>query len=112
MIEARKCARCGAMYISGTEVCGKCEQKDGADINKLKGFFEKKIGNMWSKIDISQETGITQKNLSRFLDYDEFKGLEVENNFVIATLKNENNGNDINNGNSNNDVGSQVEVLV
>ena len=92
MIEARKCARCGAMYISKTQVCGKCEQKDGAEINKLKGFFEKEIGNVWAEIDISQATGISAKNISRFLNYDEFKDLEVGNNGIIFSIENINNG--------------------
>ena len=84
MIEARKCARCGAMYISDTEVCGKCEQKDGADLNKLKGFLEIELGTVWSETDIAQATGIAPKNLSRFLNNDEFKGIQIGNNEIIA----------------------------
>ena len=78
MLEAKKCARCGTMYVSEMSVCGKCQQKDGADIYKLKGFFEKELGNTWSEIDISRTTGISKKNLQRFLNYDEFKGVGVE----------------------------------
>ena len=77
MIEARKCVRCGAMYVSDTEVCGRCQQKDGADLYKLKGYFERELGSIGSEVEISQATGISQKNLQRFLGYDEFKGIEL-----------------------------------
>lgn len=39
MVEAKKCMRCGCMYIAETEVCSKCLEKDGADLYKLKGFL-------------------------------------------------------------------------
>ena len=87
MIEARKCVRCGAMYVSDTEVCGRCQQKDGADLYKLKGYFEKEFGAIGSEREISQATGISQKNLERFLGYDEFKGIEFGN--VLEVLDEE-----------------------
>lgn len=74
MVEAKKCARCGCMYIAENEVCGKCQEKDGADLYRLKGFFEKEVGGM-TQNELSIATGISRKNLSRFLSYDEFKGI-------------------------------------
>ena len=32
MVEAKKCARCGTMYIAEAEVCGRCQKKDGVDL--------------------------------------------------------------------------------
>ena len=75
MVEARKCVRCGCMYISETEVCGKCQRKDGSDIYRLKGFFENQnMEEGMTQGELSIATGITNKNLSRFLGYEEFKG--------------------------------------
>lgn len=74
MIEAKKCARCGCMYIAENEVCGKCQERDGAELHRLKGFFEKEVGGM-TQNELSIATGISKKNLSRFLGYDEFKGV-------------------------------------
>ena len=91
MIEAKKCVRCGAMYISDTEVCGKCQQKDGADLYKLKGFLERELGSINSENELAEATGISQKNLERFLEYDEFKGINIGN--TIAASGDVDNGN-------------------
>ena len=82
MLEAKKCARCGVMYISESDVCGKCQQKDGADMNKLKGYLERELGSIDSTVNLSQATGISPKNLERYLGYDEFKGIELGNAIV------------------------------
>lgn len=85
MLEARKCARCGCMYISDTEVCGKCEQKDGADLYRLKGFFENQEGEEITKGELSIATGISNRNLSRFLGYEEFKGINIDKKTFAAS---------------------------
>lgn len=86
MVEARKCVRCGCMYISETEVCGKCQTKDGADLYKLKGFIENQIfGEEITQKELSEATGITSKNLSRFLGYDEFKNICISENNIAAS---------------------------
>lgn len=87
MVEAKKCVRCGCMYISNSEVCGKCQTKDGADLYKLKGFLDQSYGEVTQK-EISLATGISDKNLSRFLQYDEFKGVCINENIQAASAKN------------------------
>lgn len=85
MVEARKCARCGCMYIAGTEVCGKCQSKDGADLHKLKGFIESQGYGELTQGQLAIATGITNKNLSRFLRNDEFKGVCLEEKAIPAS---------------------------
>ena len=85
MVEARKCARCGCMYISDSEVCGKCETKDGADLYKLKGFFLENGCTNLTQGELAIQTGISDKNLSRFLSHDEFKGMFVNEKAVPAS---------------------------
>lgn len=87
MVEAKRCARCGCMYISDTEVCGKCEKKDGADIYKLRGFLEQGYGEELTQGELAIAIGITDKNLVRFLGYDEFKGIEIGKKAVAANGK-------------------------
>ena len=87
MIEARKCARCGSLYISDTIVCNACQTKDGADLYKLKGFIENQGNNEITQGELSIATGISNKNLSRFLNYDEFKGVCVEQKSIAASGK-------------------------
>lgn len=84
MLEAKKCMRCGCMYISEDEVCGGCQKKDGADLHKLKGFLEKGYGEV-TQGELAIATGISNKNLSRFLGYDEFKGVCINENIIAAS---------------------------
>lgn len=37
-MELNKCTRCGCFYVSSNDVCPTCEQKDVAEIDKLKIF--------------------------------------------------------------------------
>ena len=89
-MELKKCARCGKFYASDVEVCHECEKKDLADINKLKGFFAEKYVSGVSKNDISVLTGISSRNLNRYLGYEEFSEI------YIAGENTENNTEDIN----------------
>lgn len=85
MLEAKKCVRCGNMYISDADVCGSCQAKDGVDLYKLKGFFVENGYDKVSQVELAARTGISNKNLSRFLNYDEFKGLCKDENIVAAS---------------------------
>lgn len=84
MVEARKCVRCGCMYVAETEVCSKCQTKDGADLYRLKGFVENQEYEKITQGELAIATGITDKNLARFLGYDEFKGICVNEETIAA----------------------------
>ncbi len=87
MVEARKCVRCGSLYIADTEVCGGCQKKDGVDLYKLKGFIENQGNHEITQNELSVATGISNKNLSRFLNYDEFKDICVEQKSIAASTE-------------------------
>jgi len=58
--------------MSQENVCPNCMAKEMQEISTLKNYIE---NNTASSIDdISYETGISQKNLYRFISYDDFKG--------------------------------------
>lgn len=76
-MELKRCARCGKFYASDIEVCQDCERKDLADLSKLKGFFADNYVVGVSKNEISSTTGISTRNLNRYLSYDEFNGIYV-----------------------------------
>lgn len=76
-MELKRCARCGKFYASDVEVCHECEKKDNADLNKLKGFFEDEYLTGTTKSEISASTGISAKNLNRYLSYEEFSGIYI-----------------------------------
>lgn len=67
-MEFNKCSRCGNFFISNDEVCPKCKTKDTLEFETFKNYVEKNGVN--ENLDIlSNETGISVKNLNRFLNY-------------------------------------------
>lgn len=72
-MELNRCTRCGAFHTNGGDVCSKCSGKDSLELSTFKSYIEQ---NGFSSVDtIATETGITQKNVSRFLSYE-----GIENN--------------------------------
>ena len=69
-----RCSRCGCFYLSGSAVCPNCEPKEQMEINILKNYIEE-TGNNYGTCqmnDIISSTGISSKNLNRFLMQDQF----------------------------------------
>jgi len=81
-MELKKCARCGKFFASDVDVCHECERKDLADLSKLKGFFADNYVVGVSKSDISSTTGISARNLNRYLSYQEFSGIYVKDSDI------------------------------
>ena len=79
MDEFKKCKRCGNFFISNKDICGNCISKDELEITKLKNYFELN-SDVSSLEEISNYTGITVKNLDRYLTFDEFKNISEELN--------------------------------
>lgn len=77
-MELRRCVRCGMFLTTNIDVCKDCEKKDIAELGKLKNFFSNSYVNGVSKTEISSNTGISAKNLNRYLGYDEFKDIYVK----------------------------------
>ena len=88
-MEIKKCARCGQFFETVNEVCNGCISKDNKDIGKLKNYFS--YGYVAGKVslgDISNNTGISIKNINRLILNDEFEGV-----FIPETLSENNIGN-------------------
>lgn len=82
-MELNKCSRCGAFYTNGGDVCPKCASIDNLELSTFKNYIEQ---NGVSSIDtIATETGIAQKNVSRFLSY---QGLENNNLSAVENVSN------------------------
>lgn len=70
-MELNKCKRCGAFFVSNSCVCPNCEPKDTFELSKLKGFLAE--NDCPNSIDIlATNTGISSKNLNRFLANEDF----------------------------------------
>ncbi len=74
MMELNKCKRCGAFFVSTNSVCPNCEPKDTMELAKLKGFLaENACPN--SMDALASNTGISVKNLNRFLQQEDFSAI-------------------------------------
>ncbi|MCI9064079.1 MAG: hypothetical protein HFJ17_05710 [Clostridia bacterium] len=73
-MEVVRCSRCGAFYTNGGYVCSKCATKDSLELSTFKNFVEENGLEINSLSQISSQTGISEKNLNRFLDYEGLEG--------------------------------------
>ena len=74
-MELNRCSRCGSFYVSEGNVCPKCSRKDGLEFSTFKQYVTEN-GFEQSLDTISGETGISVKNLSRYLGYEEIQDLQ------------------------------------
>ena len=75
-MEFKKCERCGCFYASNDNVCYNCLTKDRYEMSKFKNFInENNLNEINSLNDISYKTGISGKNLNRFLSYEDFNDI-------------------------------------
>lgn len=80
-MEFNRCSRCGSFYISEGNVCPKCSTKDGFEFSTFKNYLQENTleNQLENSLDsISGKTGISVKNLNRFLGYNEFKSFKKE----------------------------------
>lgn len=61
-----KCERCGCFFVSTNSICPKCLSKDENDIAQLTNFLTEN-DNPVSVEDLSLQTGVSLKNVNRFL---------------------------------------------
>ena len=67
-MELYKCSRWGGFLASENDVCPKCVGKDSIELSTFKTYIEE---NGFSSIDtIATQTGIAQKNVNRFINYE------------------------------------------
>ena len=85
-MELNRCSRCGNFYVAEGNVCPKCSKKDGFEFSTFKSYVQEN-GLENSLNTISNNTGISVKNLNRFMEYQEFQNYQQELN-SIEKLKN------------------------
>jgi len=67
-MEFNKCSRCGNFFVSTNDVCPKCQTKDSLEFQTFKTYIEE--NGITNDLDIlATETGISPKNLNRFIGY-------------------------------------------
>lgn len=78
-MELKRCVRCGSFFTSEAEVCQRCNKRDNADVLKLKNFLEEAQDDITNKDELAMYTGISLKNLNRYLNLEEFSNITFEN---------------------------------
>ena len=69
-MEFNKCSRCGNFFISNDDVCPKCKTKDTLEFETFKSYIAENGLN--NNLDtLSNETGISVKNINRYLNYND-----------------------------------------
>ncbi len=74
-MEFKRCARCGCFFVTAGDVCSSCAPKDRLDIFKVRNYFEENSDSSINNISIS--TGISTKNLTRFLNSQNFPDIKL-----------------------------------
>ncbi|MBP3708460.1 MAG: hypothetical protein J6J36_07725 [Clostridia bacterium] len=67
-----KCERCGCFYVTEGNVCPSCAPKDTNEMSKLNNYFTENAAPITIN-ELSTATGISQKNLSRFISEKNFE---------------------------------------
>ena len=79
-MEFKKCPRCGNFFLSDEPICYNCVPKDKFEMSRLITYFEE--NDFSGSIDtLAANTGISQKNLNRYLDQDVLINLNGDNNW-------------------------------
>lgn len=69
-MDFKRCARCGSFFLSDNDVCPKCLLKDRCDISKLTNYINNNGITDSTIAKLSENTGITFKNINRYLASD------------------------------------------
>ena len=67
-MEFKKCLRCGSFFLSSTEICPKCLPKDESEIAKINDYINENNILSCSRTNLSVNTGVSLKNINRFID--------------------------------------------
>ena len=73
-------SRCGGFFMSEGNTCPSCLQKDQLEMSRLENFIMENSNTNLNLEDIASNTGISNKNLNRFLSQEQFS------NFVNKTI--------------------------
>lgn len=90
-MEIKRCARCGGFFETVNEVCNGCVAKDNKDVGKLKNFLDGYSygAKPLTKEELSFGTGITIKNLNRYLATQEFSEVYIPEASGIESIEDE-----------------------
>ena len=86
-MEFNKCSRCGSFYLSNGNVCPKCSNKDKLEFSTFQNYIEEN-GLDENLETIASQTGISIKNINRFLTYENYENKAEEANLHKIINKN------------------------
>ena len=82
-----KCERCGCFFATADTICPNCVSKDESDVNKLKSFLS--LNEEGATVnDVIEKTGVSMKNVNRFLANKELNKDFLDLGLVVDKKKN------------------------
>lgn len=81
-MDFNKCSRCGNFFLSNDDVCPKCKTKDTLEFTTFKNYISEN-GIDCNMNVLSTETGITSKNINRYLTYSNLSQNNEINNIKL-----------------------------
>lgn len=93
-MEFKKCSRCGNFFLSAGNICPKCTPKENYEFSAFKSYIsENGLNN--SVDEIAGKTGISAKNINRFIEYNNEINDEKNINNTLSNNTNSNSDNGI-----------------
>ena len=78
-MELNKCSRCGAFHTNSGDVCPKCAARSVIAYEPVWAIGTGKTATA----DQATQTGIAQKNVTRFADYQGIAAVETEKQDIV-----------------------------
>lgn len=80
-----KCSRCGCFFVAEGNVCPNCLPKDKLEMSCLENFITENTNTELNIDDVVCSTGITSKNLNRFLGQKQFSDFasQIQKNEIL-----------------------------
>lgn len=77
-MELKNCSKCGRVFAyNGIDVCSRCSSNDEEDFKKVKEYLYDHPGATVS--EVSEETGVTEKQILRYLRESRIEIREADN---------------------------------
>ena len=81
-MEFKKCNRCGGFFAAEGSVCPKCSVKDDLELSTFKSYIEE--NGISSAEAMSVGTGISVKNINRFINLEGLSFTSEENRYNVG----------------------------
>lgn len=84
-MELKRCYRCGKFFSSANDICHTCVRKDSYELARVVSYLQGNP-NADSLDVVSTHTGISSKNIQRYINNGQINALAKISNYSKATI--------------------------